>query len=123
MISQISYMFIPEKLENSKSPGAADAEREQKPETGQEQRAPVTSPSSRRRPGSETKPILPPIPTGRKTPARPRSCPSRPSSTTAEEAEAEAEEVEVEVEVAEEEEEVEKDDEADVEEESAREET
>uniref|UniRef100_A0A3B4YIM3 Leucine rich repeats and guanylate kinase domain containing n=1 Tax=Seriola lalandi dorsalis TaxID=1841481 RepID=A0A3B4YIM3_SERLL len=46
--------------------------------------AAVVSPSSDRRPGSNIKPILPPIPTGRKTPAAPSPAPSpRPSPKAA----------------------------------------
>ncbi|XP_029969912.1 leucine-rich repeat and guanylate kinase domain-containing protein [Salarias fasciatus] len=42
------------------------------------------SPSSDRRPGSNVKPVLPPIPTGRKTPVTPSPAPSpRPSSNPA----------------------------------------
>ncbi|XP_068442299.1 leucine-rich repeat and guanylate kinase domain-containing protein isoform X2 [Clinocottus analis] len=49
--------------------------------------AAAMSPSSDRRPGSNVKPILPPIPSGRKTPASPSPAPSpKPSlNTTAEE--------------------------------------
>lgn len=44
----------------------------------------VVSPSSDRRPGSNIKPILPPIPTGRKTPAAPSPAPSpRPGPNAA----------------------------------------
>ncbi|XP_026217676.1 leucine-rich repeat and guanylate kinase domain-containing protein isoform X2 [Anabas testudineus] len=49
-----------------------------------DQLAAATSPSSDRRPGSNVKPILPPIPTGRKTPALPSPGPSpRPSPNPA----------------------------------------
>uniref|UniRef100_A0A8C5EPZ1 Guanylate kinase-like domain-containing protein n=1 Tax=Gouania willdenowi TaxID=441366 RepID=A0A8C5EPZ1_GOUWI len=45
--------------------------------------AAVVSPTSERRPGSNVKPILPPIPTGRKTPVAPSPTPSpRPKTNT-----------------------------------------
>ncbi|XP_070848331.1 leucine-rich repeat and guanylate kinase domain-containing protein isoform X2 [Chaetodon trifascialis] len=51
------------------------------PRPGTEQLAVATSPSTDRRPGSNVKAILPPIPAGRKTPAAPSPAPSpRPSS-------------------------------------------
>ncbi|XP_028255270.1 leucine-rich repeat and guanylate kinase domain-containing protein [Parambassis ranga] len=51
------------------------------PHPGTGHLATVASPSSDRRPGSNVKPILPPIPTGRKTPVAPSPIPSpRPSS-------------------------------------------
>ncbi|XP_031169528.1 leucine-rich repeat and guanylate kinase domain-containing protein isoform X2 [Sander lucioperca] len=51
---------------------------------GTDQLAVAMSPSSDRRPGSDIKPILPPIPAGRKTPASPSPAPSpRPSPNTA----------------------------------------
>ncbi|XP_076578508.1 leucine-rich repeat and guanylate kinase domain-containing protein [Chaetodon auriga] len=51
------------------------------PRPGTEQLAVAASPSTDRRPGSNVKAILPPIPTGRKTPAAPSPAPSpRPSS-------------------------------------------
>ncbi|XP_042258702.1 leucine-rich repeat and guanylate kinase domain-containing protein isoform X1 [Thunnus maccoyii] len=56
---------------------------------GTDQLAAVTTPSSERRPGSNVKPILPPIPTGRKTPAALSPAPS-PSPNPAGREEAEA---------------------------------
>ncbi|XP_035806056.2 leucine-rich repeat and guanylate kinase domain-containing protein isoform X1 [Amphiprion ocellaris] len=54
------------------------------PRPGTDQAAAVVSPTSDRRPGSNVKPILPPIPTGRKTPAAPSPAPSpRPSPNPA----------------------------------------
>lgn len=54
------------------------------PRPGTGQLAVVVSPSSDRRPGSNVKAILPPIPTGRKTPAALSPAPSpRPSSNPA----------------------------------------
>ncbi|XP_078099173.1 uncharacterized protein lrguk isoform X2 [Sander vitreus] len=51
---------------------------------GTDQLAVAVSPSSDRRPGSDNKPILPPIPSGRKTPASPSPAFSpRPSPNTA----------------------------------------
>ncbi|XP_044042608.1 leucine-rich repeat and guanylate kinase domain-containing protein isoform X2 [Siniperca chuatsi] len=56
------------------------------PRPGTDQLAVDVSPSSDRRPGSNVKAILPPIPTGRKTPAAPSPAPSpRPSPNPAEE--------------------------------------
>ncbi|XP_054481035.1 leucine-rich repeat and guanylate kinase domain-containing protein [Anoplopoma fimbria] len=53
------------------------------PPPGTDLRAVVVSPSSERRPGSDVKPILPPIPSGRKTPASPSPAPSpRPGQNT-----------------------------------------
>ncbi|XP_074481637.1 leucine-rich repeat and guanylate kinase domain-containing protein isoform X2 [Sebastes fasciatus] len=46
------------------------------PRPGTDPPAVAVSPSSNRRPGSDVKPILPPIPTGRKTPASPSPAPS-----------------------------------------------
>lgn len=46
------------------------------PRPGTDQLRVATSPSSDRRPGSDVKVILPPIPTGRKTPASPRPIPT-----------------------------------------------
>ncbi|CAI5636054.1 leucine-rich repeat and guanylate kinase domain-containing protein isoform X3 [Oreochromis niloticus] len=46
------------------------------PHPGADQLAAAVSPSSDRRPGSNVKPILPPIPTGRRTPAAPSLSPS-----------------------------------------------
>ncbi|TDG96677.1 hypothetical protein EPR50_G00231330 [Perca flavescens] len=55
---------------------------------GTDQLAVAVSPSSDRRPGYDIKPILPPIPAGRKTPASPSPAPSpRPSPNTAVDAE------------------------------------
>ncbi|XP_041637122.1 leucine-rich repeat and guanylate kinase domain-containing protein [Cheilinus undulatus] len=54
------------------------------PPPGTDQLDLVASPSSDRRPGSNVKPILPPIPAGRKTPAASSPAPSpRPSLSTA----------------------------------------
>ncbi|XP_034382206.1 leucine-rich repeat and guanylate kinase domain-containing protein [Cyclopterus lumpus] len=54
------------------------------PDPGTDLLAAAVSPSSDRRPGSNVKPILPPIPSGRKTPASPSPAPSpRPSPNTA----------------------------------------
>lgn len=50
------------------------------PRPGTDQLAVAVSPSSDRRPGSNVKAVLPPIPTGRKTPALPSPASSpRPS--------------------------------------------
>ncbi|XP_008299546.1 leucine-rich repeat and guanylate kinase domain-containing protein [Stegastes partitus] len=62
-------------VETAKDPAASD----QPPDTprpGTDQAPAIVSPSSERRPGSNVKPILPPIPTGRKTPAAPSPAPS-----------------------------------------------
>ncbi|XP_060930703.1 leucine-rich repeat and guanylate kinase domain-containing protein [Limanda limanda] len=61
--------------ETLKDPPASDPAPDA-PLSDTDQPAEAVSPPSDRRPGSDVKPILPPIPTGRKTPAAPSSAPT-----------------------------------------------